>query len=713
MACSSDRHRFAMPNQLAQETSPYLLQHAEQPVDWHPWGEAALALARAGNKPILLSIGYSACHWCHVMAHESFDDPATAQEMNELFVNIKVDREERPDLDQIYQQAHQMLTRQGGGWPLTIFLSPEGVPFHSGTYYPPEARYGRPAFRDLLGSVATAWRDQREAIARQDAAILQAFVNSQPQPPEAAGTTASQALAALAGPVQEAARLWADQHLDATHGGFGQAPKFPHPTDLAWLLDHGVRHGDAQARQMALLSLSRMAAGGLLDQLGGGFFRYSVDERWEIPHFEKMLCDNGQLLALYADAAALTGDPVLMRAMADTAVWAEREMQLPEGGFASSLDADSEGEEGRYYVWTTEALRQALKPLEWDLASGHWNVLEGPNFEGQYVHLHQVRTVEQMAQSLGQPQQAIEDILRATRAKLLATRDERPRPGRDDKVLVSWNAMMVTGLARAAAVASRPDWLVSARKALDAIRSTMWVSMDGRPRLLATARDGRAHLDAYLDDHACLIEALLTVMQADFRLADLQWAQALADELLAHFEDPEQGGFFFTRHDHEALIHRPRSPYDNATPSGNGVAAWALQRLGRLLGDMRYLRAAERTLALFAADVARQPATAARLLSAAVEHARPPTLVVLRGAQASAWAQSLLREYRPHTLVVALPEGPMAGLPSALDKPPPQGDSTQATQAWVCDGPVCLPPVDSLEALRKQLTPTQAARTLH
>jgi uncharacterized protein YyaL (SSP411 family) len=699
-----------MPNQLAQETSPYLLQHAQQPVDWLPWGEAALAQARAGNKPILLSIGYSACHWCHVMAHESFDDPATAQLMNERFVNIKVDREERPDLDQIYQQAHQMLTRQGGGWPLTIFLSPEGVPFHSGTYYPPEARFGRPAFRDLLDSVATAWQDKREAIATQDAAILQAFSNSQPQTPEAAGTTASQAVAALAGPVQEATRLWAEQHLDATHGGFGAAPKFPHPTDLAWLLDHGVRTGDDTAREMALKTLGAMAAGGLFDQLGGGFFRYSVDDRWEIPHFEKMLYDNGQLLALYADAAALTGEPLLMRAMEGTADWAVREMQLPDGGYASSLDADSEGEEGRFYVWTTEALRAALKPLEWDLGSGHWNLLEAPNFEGQHIHLHQVRSVEQMAAGLEQPQQAIEDILKATRLKLLAKREERVRPGQDDKVLGSWNALMVTGMARAAGVAARPDWLASARRSLAFIRQTLWVELNGQHRLLATARDGRAHLDAYLDDHAFLLEALLAVMQAEFRLDDLQWAQALADQLLAHFEDREHGGFFFTRHDHEALIHRPRSPYDSATPSGNGVAAFALQRLGHLLGEPRYLRAAERTLALFAADVARQPATAARLLSAAVEHGRPPTLVVLRGPEARAWADSLLRAYRPHTVVLALPEGTQAGLPAALDKPLPAAGQTQA---WVCDGPACQAPVDSLEALRQLLRPPQAARILH
>jgi uncharacterized protein YyaL (SSP411 family) len=407
----------------------------------------------------------------------------------------------------------------------------------------------------------------------------------------------------------------------------------------------------------------------------------------------------------------LTGDPLLMRAMADTAIWAEREMQLPEGGFASSLDADSEGEEGRFYVWKPEDLRQALTPLEWDLASGHWNVLEGPNFEGDWLHLRQARTVEQMAKSLEQPQQAIEDILRATRAKLLAKREERVRPGRDDKLLVSWNAMMVTGLARAAAVAARPDWLASARQALDAIRRTMWVTVDGQPRLLATARNGHAHLDAYLDDHACLLEALLAVMQADFRVDDLNWAQSLADALLAHFEDPELGGFFFTRHDHESLIHRPRSPFDSATPSGNGVAAWALQRLGHLLGDTRYLRAAERTLALFAADVARTPATAARLLGAAVEHGQPPAVVVLRGPQARTWANALLREYRPHTLVIALPDGADArGLPLTLDKPVPAGE---ATQAWLCEGAVCRPPVDSAEALRQLLKPALAARTVH
>ncbi|WP_290874386.1 thioredoxin domain-containing protein, partial [Aquabacterium sp.] len=421
-----------MPNLLSGETSPYLLQHAAHPVAWQPWGPAALAEARSQGKPILLSIGYAACHWCHVMAHESFEDEATAALMNAHFVNIKVDREERPDLDQLYQDAHQLLTQKGGGWPLTVFLAPDGTPFHSGTYYPPEARYGRPAFKDLLGSVAEAWASRRPDIERQNAQVRAALQRALPALSLPAQGPAA-ALSALAGPVQDAARQWLAERHDAEHGGFGGAPKFPHPSDLAWLLERGVAEGDGGAREMALHSLASMARGGLQDQLAGGFFRYSVDAHWGIPHFEKMLSDNGLLLALYADAAALTGEPVFGRAVEATVAWLLTEMQLPGGGFASSLDADSDPpgsepteREGAFYVWQAEAVRAALKPVEWDLASAHWNLIDAPNFEGRAWHLIEARPAAEMARTLQQPQTAIQTVIDAARA----TRDANAAPAR-------------------------------------------------------------------------------------------------------------------------------------------------------------------------------------------------------------------------------------------------------------------------------------------
>ncbi|WP_119154480.1 thioredoxin domain-containing protein [Caldimonas tepidiphila] len=678
-----------MENRLAGETSPYLLQHAGQPVHWQPWDGEALSAARAQDKPILLSIGYSACHWCHVMAHESFEDPDTAVLMNELFVNIKVDREERPDLDQIYQAAHLMLARRAGGWPLTAFLTPDGTPFFCGTYFPPRVGRGRPAFREVLQSVATAWQEQREAILQQNEAVLETYARSLPRPSGSPPVLD-------AGP-QRSARERLARAYDAEHGGFGGAPKFPHPTDLAWLLRLAADEGDAGARGMALHTLGAMARGGLLDQLGGGFFRYSTDPRWEIPHFEKMLYDNGPLLALYADALALSGDACLARVVDDTAGWLLREMQHEAGGFCSSLDADSAGEEGRFYVWTPEAVRALLTPPEWAVAEPHWGLDAAPNFEGRFWHLRVARTLPELAQRLGASEAVLADRLASARGKLLAARETRLRPGRDDKVLTSWNALAIAGLARAGAVRGRPEWLAAARRALGFVRGTLWT--DGR--LLATWKDGRAHLDAYLDDHAWLLEALLALMQADFRPADPVWAGELAEALLARFEDPSDGGFFFTAHDHERLIHRPKPVHDSPLPAGNASAALALQRLGHLLGEPRYLRAAERTLELFAPSLAEHPGGQGRLLEALAEHLRPPTLVILRGEQAGAWRDALLAQYAPGRLVIALP-GHEAALPAALARPlPPPGH----TAAWVCRGTQCLAPVQDEDALRALLGP--------
>lgn len=570
-----------MTNRLAGETSPYLLQHAANPVNWHPWGERALALAREGNKPILLSIGYSACHWCHVMAHESFEDAGVAAVMNELFVNIKVDREERPDLDQIYQSAHQMLTSRPGGWPLTMFLTPDGTPFFGGTYFPNVPRHGLPAFTDLCRNIANIFHQRPGDIAEQNRSLREMLAGTLPRP----ASKVSRGGTAL-----EIGRDYLLRNYDSRYGGFGGAPKFPHVSDLAFLL-RKADAGDDRAREAAMTTLRRMAEGGIHDQLGGGFCRYSVDERWEIPHFEKMLYDNGPLLGLYADAWAMSREPRFARVVEETVAWALREMLLPEGGFASSLDADSEGEEGRYYVWDRDEVRALLTDDEWRVACDHWG-LDGPaNFEHADWHLRVVAPLR--------PADA--PLLATARVKLLAHREARVHPGRDDKVLTAWNALMIEGLAHAGHVFERPDWVAAARRTLGFLRTVMW--RDGR--LLATSRNGQAHLAGYLDDYAFLLLAVLELMRHDSDSDDLPFATALAQTLLDRFEDKIDGGFHFTADDHETLIHRPKPGFDNSMPSGNAVAALALLRLGKLTGERRYVDAAERTLQLFLPQIVR------------------------------------------------------------------------------------------------------------
>jgi len=575
-------------NRLAAETSPYLLQHADNPVDWQSWNEAALAQARAESKPILLSIGYSACHWCHVMAHESFEDEPTAAVMNRLFVNIKVDREERPDLDQIYQTAHQMLTGRTGGWPLTLFLTPEGTPFYGGTYFPKESRYGLPGFVELCERIGEIWRTRRQDIDKQNRELLAVMNRRQP----------GQAIELDSQPIDHLRSILLGS-FDRQQGGFGGAPKFPHPTDLAFLLH---RPDDPEAREAALFTLRCMAQGGIHDQLGGGFCRYSVDECWEIPHFEKMLYDNGPLLGLYADAFALTGDAYFKEVAEGIVGWLQREMTSPEGAFYSSLDADSEHEEGKFYVWERAQVAMLLTPQESALAGRHWGLEQPPNFEGRHWHLKVAAPVAEGEAAL----------LESARAKLFAAREQRVRPGCDDKILTSWNALMIEGLAHAAHIFGRADWLAAARRALDFLRSRHW--QDGR--LLATSRHGKVHLPAYLDDHAFLLAALLELMRGDQRSEEVDFARQLADALLTHFEDKQNGGFFFTAHDHESLIQRPKTAHDNALPSGNGVAARVLPQIGNLLGEARYLGAARRTLQAFGTQLSQQPGGCATLLRA-------------------------------------------------------------------------------------------------
>lgn len=675
-----------MPNRLARETSPYLQQHADNPVDWYPWGEEALGRAREQDRPILLSVGYSACHWCHVMAHESFEDAEVAAVMNALFVNIKVDREERPDIDQIYQTAHHLLTQRAGGWPLTMFLTPDGKPFFGGTYFPKAPRYNLPGFTGLLERVAEVYRTQRSEIDVQNDELVRVLGGTVPPAPPDGIEPDDRPLVGARGELKGA--------FDPVHGGLGAAPKFPHPFEFDLLLRESILRGDGEARDAVLHTLTKMAQGGIYDQLGGGFCRYSVDGEWLIPHFEKMLYDNGPLLRLYTDAWLLTRDPLYARVCEETATWAMREMQAPTGGYYSSLDADAEGEEGKFHVWDRAEAAALLTEDEYRVAAGCYGLDGPPNFEQRHWHLHVARGIDAVAAAVDRSVADCEALLASARAKLYAARERRVHPGRDDKILTSWNALMIEAMARAGHVFDRPDWLGSARRALDFLRSSLW--RDGR--LLATHKDGVSHLNAYLDDHAFLLGALLEFMQAEFRREDLDWAIAIADLLLERFEDREAGGFWFTSHDHERLILRTKPGHDNATPAGNGVAALHLQRLGHLIGETRYLAAAERTLHLFHGAAARQPGGFASYCRALSEYLEPPTVVMARGPTdgLAAWSRALAGHYAPSTMVLALP-GTAEPLPAVMDKP-----LGATVNAWVCRGVVCLPPMERVaEVLRE------------
>jgi hypothetical protein len=672
-----------MPNRLAGETSPYLQQHKDNPVDWYPWGDEALKRAKREDRPILLSIGYSACHWCHVMAHESFEDPDVAAVMNQLFVNIKVDREERPDLDQIYQLAHQMLSQRPGGWPLTVFLTPDQLPFFAGTYFPKQPRYGMTSFPELIGNIASIYRERQGEIGRQNQALLEAFARIEP-------TGGGYRSGFSAAPIADAFSS-SKSSFDPRHGGFGGAPKFPHPAELQLCLRRYAAGGDAQGLHIVAHTLERMALGGIYDQLGGGFCRYSVDAEWMIPHFEKMLYDNGPLLALLADAWTATRKPLFARAAAQTAEWVMREMQDSAGGYYSSLDADSEHEEGRFYVWTPDELQALVSVDEYAVAAPHWGLEAPANFEATHWHLRVTMPLAEVAERLGRVEEECAALLESARGKLLAARERRVRPGRDEKILTSWNALMIVGMARAATIFALPEWTASATRAFDFLRATLW--RDGR--LLATCKDGRAHLNAYLDDYAFLLAAAIELLQAQYRAETLEFAARLADAMIEHFEDKGQGGFFFTSHDHENLIHRSKLGHDGATPSGNGVAAFALQRLSCLTGEMRYAQAAERTLEFFYPAMAGQPGAHASLLMALEESLLPTRTVILRGAQPELgrWRRALAGQYLPTTMVVAIaPEAP--SLPPVLAKP-----VTDGVSAWICEGATCLAPIPDLGSL--------------
>ncbi|MFT5426849.1 MAG: hypothetical protein ACI9ZT_001796 [Gammaproteobacteria bacterium] len=669
-------------NNLINETSPYLLQHANNPVDWYAWNETALNKAVEEDKPILLSIGYSACHWCHVMAHESFEDDETAEIMNTHFINIKVDREERPDIDKIYQTAQQMLTQRTGGWPLTMFLTPnDHIPFFGGTYFPMESKFGLPGFKRLLTRIADFYREERDSIIKQNDSFLMSLQSmGQQVVPDEATVLNPEPL--------ETATQQLHQSFDLQFGGFGSAPKFPHPSNLEHLLRQHLQTDciQNQAINMVELTLDKMALGGLYDQLGGGFYRYSVDREWMIPHFEKMLYDNGLLLTLYSQIWQITKEPLYQQVAIGTADWVIEEMQSPEGGYYSSLDADSEGVEGKFYAWDKDEVKTLLSEQEFDAFAKHYGLDEVPNFEGQW-HL---RVMQETVDA------EILQCLEQARIKLLQHRAKRVRPGCDDKVLTSWNALMIKGMATAAFTFNNDRYLESAEKALEFIHQKLY--SDGK--LLATYREGKAHLNAYLDDYAFLIDAILSFLQYRWDQKWLVMAIQLADQILDSFEDKEHGGFFFTSHDHEKLIQRSKSFMDDSLPSGNGVAASVLGKLGHLLGDSRYLKASESALRAAWSSIERYPSAHNALLHALDENISPAKRVILIGETESMteWLEKYRETHNPFNNLIILPKN-VAKLPGILR----EYKTERLPVAYICEGHSCQEPIFDLDLIGKTL----------
>lgn len=682
-----------MPNNLIHETSPYLLQHADNPVQWYPWGQEALNKAAQDNKPILLSIGYSACHWCHVMAHESFQDKQTAELMNELFINIKVDREERPDIDKIYQTAQLLLTQRTGGWPLTMFLTPnDRIPFFGGTYFPDKARHGLPAFKDLLKHIAKTYKEKSDDIEKQNQS-LQGILNNVYQSQQPSTSIEDGIL------IQAKTQLL--KTFDMQHGGFGQAPKFPHPSNLELLLRDWHRskladREDANALHPVVFTLDKMAAGGLFDHVSGGFYRYSVDNYWMIPHFEKMLYDNGPLLNLYSQGFLATHEQRFKSAAIETAEWVIRDMQSPDGGYFSSLDADSEGEEGKFYTWELEQLEDVLDKNEFSHVEQRFGIDRGPNFEDKF-HLHEFVSLDEYAEQNNLQLELCKQQWTSIRNKLYTHRITRITPDRDDKVLTSWNALMIKAMLFASRVFNNSEYFQSASRALEFINSHMF----SNGRLYATYKDGKAHLNAYLDDYAFLLDALLEYLQTKWDSDYLRLAIQLAEVLLDQFEDKKNGGFYFTSNDHETLIQRPKVCSDEATPAGNGIAAFSLLQLGYLISEPKYIDTAEKTLESASQQINNTPMAHASLLKCYEELKQPPETIIIRGdlESISSWHGLCQKDYSPNRTVFAIPSNEQ-NLPAGLQSKPASDDSILA---YLCQGTQCLAPFDSLEQFKQAL----------
>jgi uncharacterized protein YyaL (SSP411 family) len=683
------------PNRLIHETSPYLQQHSRNPVDWYPWGPEALVAAKHLDRPIFLSIGYSACHWCHVMEHESFENETIAGLMNAHFVCIKVDREERPDLDQIYMNAVQLITRRGG-WPMSVFLTSDLKPFFGGTYWPPESRMGMPGFRDILLKVHEAWVERRAELANSAEEL----------------TAAVREIAAQSGdrsPLNDTHLRRATQKLisitDRRYGGFGGAPKFPHATDLRVLLRCWKRFGDEESLAMARLTLDKMAGGGIYDHLGGGFHRYSTDERWLVPHFEKMLYDNALLVPAYLEAYQATGESDYARVARETLDYVLREMTQPAGGFYSTQDADSEGVEGKFFVWTEAEVENLLGPDDARIFGYCYDVSADGNWEEHNI-FNRPKSTEQAAKVLGIGVAEITAVLDRSRPKLFAARAKRIAPGRDDKVLVSWNGMMIAAMAQAAQVLGDDRYANAARSAADFLLQTMRTA---NGKLLHSYKDGQSRFNAYLDDYAHLIDGLLDLYQAVFEPRYLDEAVALAEKMIALFHDDQAQGFFYTSSDHEELIARNKELQDGSTPSGNSMAAWALLRLGRMCGRSDFEKLAETTLEFLSSVLAQAPTAAGQALIA-LDFLLGPTreIAIVDGTRPEETIEvlaALHRRFVPNKVIVRKPAGLTDDKLPATLAPLLKGKTSRAGSAtiYICNHGTCGLPVVGVQGLEKSL----------
>ncbi len=696
-------------NLLDKESSPYLLQHANNPVHWHAWNADSLLLAKQSNKPILLSIGYSACHWCHVMAHESFEDIDTATVMNDLFINIKVDKEERPDLDKIYQNAHSLLTERAGGWPLTVFLTPDTqMPIFAGTYFPKQAKHGLPAFTSILHNISDIWLSRQSDIEQQSNALQSTYqrIYEASIPSE---TTFSYA-------VIDIARNQVEQQFDPINGGFSGAPKFPHPSIIEFAIKHWQHtkknlQTDPRILHIAIYTLEKMANGGIFDHLGGGFCRYSTDELWMIPHFEKMLYDNGPLLSLYSQAWKINSDPLFFDAASETANWVQREMQSVEGGYFSAQDADSEGSEGKFFVWSQEEINSILEDASKnndisgktiELFKKRFGLDLSENFEGLW-HLHGYVPES----SLVDKHSAVElhRQFKLIRQLLFQRRERRLHPDTDTKILCAWNGLMIHGMAISGRLLEIPACTESAMRAAYYLKNNCWKDN----QLFASVKDGKATLNAYLDDYAFLLYGLLELLQNQWDNELYNWTLQLADKLLSDFEDTNYGGFYFTSHQHEELIQRLKSFSDDAIPAGNAIAALALNRLGYLSGKPHYIDAAKNCLKSAWTSINQAPISHCALLNALSEYLTPPNILIIRSPAISTtnnpvdneknWQQLTQQYYLPDTLVYTIPNDQT--LQQTLTGKDPGENNTHI--AYPCNGFLCHTPIKNLSELKTYL----------
>lgn len=681
-------------NRLLNETSPYLLQHAYNPVDWFPWGDEAFEKARQEEKPIFLSVGYSACHWCHVMEHESFENGEIAQILNEHYVSIKVDREERPDVDQIYMSAVQLITKRGG-WPMSVFMTPEGKPFYGGTYWPPTSRMGMPGFRDILLKLAAFWTNKRDEV----------------------DTSAEQLVDAIQGmsaPVFESAELSEETILAATrsllssadqkHGGFGDAPKFPHPMDIRVLLRGWKRTGDQTALDTVTLTLNKMLHGGIYDQLGGGFHRYSTDAYWLAPHFEKMLYDNALLVPAYLEVWQVTGQTEYKRAVTETLDYILKEMTAEDGGFFSTQDADTEGEEGKFFVWSEQEIVEILGQEQAKIFNAAYDVSANGNWEGKNI-LNRPKAFSEVADQLKLTQDELNESLAASKEKLLSVRAKRVVPGRDEKILASWNGLMLAAMAKSGFAFDEPRYLAAAENAAKFLIENL---RDADGQLQHSYKDGKARFQAYFDDFACLIDGLVEVFQSTGDEYYLQHAVQLAEEMLEGFWDEDNGGFFYTANDHESLIARTKDIQDNAVPSGNGMAATALIKLGRLCDRQDFIESARKTIDAFSSFIVDHPRACGQSILALDDLLGPQTelVVMLEGNPGSSAVIDLLRKtYLPRSILLLHSVLPTVEYTKHLVAG--RQNDTLSAVVYVCSGGECKVPAETVEQLQAQLSALQ------